>query len=332
MALPSIPQSFYVQQGNGQVFVSWSIVSGAVTYDVQRSTDGVTYASVATPAVSSYLDTSVTIGTQYYYKVATVNGSGTSPYTTPQSVVPTKTGDLSLGQLRLMAQQRADRVNSNFVTVPEWNTYINQSYFELYDLLVTSFEDYFLQYVLFQTDGSQHYALPNGVLYSQARPFYKLTGVDLGLDANTNAFVTLKKFDFIQRNRYVYPQITTTFQGVFNLMYRVMGSYLEFIPTPSSGQWVRLWYIPRMVQLLQDTDIIDGVSGWTEYIIVDAAIKSLQKEESDTSLLMAQKMALKQRIEETAQNRDIGQPDTISDVRTRSELWGNGYDGSIGGN
>jgi uncharacterized protein YdcH (DUF465 family) len=89
-----------------------------------------------------------------------------------------------------------------------------------------------------------------------------------------------------------------------------------------------------MTALLADTDIIDGVSGWTEYIIVDAAIKALHKEESDTTALMAQKMALKQRIEETAMNRDAGQPDAISNTRFQTG-WGsygppNG-DGGFGG-
>lgn len=103
-----------------------------------------------------------------------------------------------------------------------------------------------------------------------------------------------------------------------------------FIPTPSGSQTIRVWYVPRVTQLLQETDMLDGVSGWTEYVIVDAAIKALQKEESDTSVLMAQKMALIKRIEESAMNRDVGQPDCISDSRTRSSIWG-GYGSPNGG-
>jgi len=105
MAIAGIPQSFYVTTANGQNLIQWGIVAGATSYDVQRSTDGVTYASVAAPSVTSYLDTAVTVGTQYYYKVASVNSSGTSSYTTPQAVVPTTSGELSLGAIRLAAQQ-----------------------------------------------------------------------------------------------------------------------------------------------------------------------------------------------------------------------------------
>lgn len=337
MAIPATPQNFLVQQGNGQVLVSWDISAGSTSYSVQRSTDGVTYSTLATPAPNQYLDLAVTIGTQYYYKVAASNGSGTSLYTTPQSVVPVQTGEMTLGQLRLLSQQKADRVNSQFVTTAECNTYINQSYFELYDLLTTVYEDYYIAPALqLVTDGtSQLYPLPNGTNYNGAPPFYKLMGIDCGLDNSGNAWVTLKKFNFIARNRYVYPNISSTFLGVFNLQYRLLGNNIELIPTPSANQILRLWYIPRMQQLLADTDIADGVSGWTEYIAVDVAIKILQKEESDVSVLMAEKAALKKRIEDSAMNRDVGQSDTISNTRSWSERSGNygggGFDGSFGG-
>jgi fibronectin type 3 domain-containing protein len=327
MAIPGIPSNFLLQQGNGQVFLSWNISAGATSYSVERSTDGVSYSVLTSPVTNYYLDSSVTVGINYYYKVASVNGSGTSSYTTAQNIVPTNTADLSLGQVRLMAQQRADQTASNFVTVPEWNSYINQSYFELYDLLITLYEDYFLASPYsFTTDGSSNQ-------YSMPSDFYKLMGVDCGQGGSTNGYITLKKFDFIARNRYVYPQVTTTFMGVFNLRYRLMGSKIMLIPTPSAGQVLRVWYIPKLTQLLQDTDILTGVSGWSEYVIVDAAIKAMQKEESDCALLMQQKAMLIKRIEDSAMNRDAGQADTVSNVRGNVGYGasGFGWDGPSGG-
>lgn len=344
MAAPATPQNVYVQQGNGQVYVSFDASAGASSYNVQRSTDNITYASVATPSTPEYLDTAVTVGTQYYYKVASVNSDGTSAYSVAQSIVPAMNGNMALGQIRLLAQQEADRVNSNFITKPEWNTYINQSAFELYDLLTTVYEDYHLaEPAIFVTDGtSTSYALPDGSTSFTneanqsfvAKPFYKLLGVDLGLSSQSQAWVTIHKFDFIERNRYIYPNNTATFLGVFNLRYRIMGNRISFIPTPSAGQRVKLYYIPRMTQLLKDSDILDGVSGWIEYVIVDAAIKALQKEESPTEHLERRKALLKQRIEESAMNRDAGQPDTISKTRGYSNMSGSGWgdgDGSFGG-
>jgi hypothetical protein len=146
-----------------------------------------------------------------------------------------------------------------------------------------------------------------GSNYTSAPALYKLYGVDLGLDSSSNAWVTIKKFDFLARNRYVFPQLTSTFLGVFNLQYRLVGNTIMFIPTPSAGQIIGLWYFPRLTQLLADTDVMDGISGWTEYVIVDAAIKALRKEESDTQELMMEKNMLIKRINDSAQNRDAGQ-------------------------
>lgn len=342
MAVPATPTNFAANTSNGQVYLGWDVMSGAISYTVQRSLDGITYTNVSTPVQPFYLDTTVSIGTRYWYQVSGHGTTGDSAFTTPVLLIPTATANESLGQIRLEAQQRADRVNSNFVTNAEWNRYIVQSYFELYDILVTAFEDYFVEPTFtIKTDGvSNQYTLPNGVLTDAkdshiGKPFYKLMGVDLGLDASSQAWVTMKKFNFISRNRFVFPQVTTTYLGVFNLRYRLLGNTLLFIPTPSANQFIRLWYIARLTEPLQDTDMLDGVSGWTEYVIVDAAIKALQKEESDVTALMQQKAALIKRIEESAMNRDVGQPDTISDTRSRSESWGSfgppNADGGYGG-
>jgi hypothetical protein len=317
---------------------------------VQRSLDNVTFNTIATvtgsPLATSYLDTTVTNGTQYWYRAAASNTSGVSAYTTSQSVVPTISGELSLGAIRLKAQQRADRVNSQFVTLTEWNSYINQAMFELYDMLITVYEDlYVAQPIQFVCDGSTfQYPLPNGVLSFAsginpnttlvAPPMYKLIGVDLALNNATNAFVTVNKFNFSDRNRFVYPNTASTIYGVFNLQYRMLGNIIEFIPTPSAGQAIRLWYIPRLTELLADTDTtVTGISGWIEYVIVKAAFYALTKEESDTTSLVLQLAALQKRIEESASNRDAGMPDTISDVNNGN--WANGWtggrNGAIGG-
>lgn len=346
--IPGTPQQFNVQTANQQNLVSWSLSTGSTSYIVSRSLDDITYTIVATltgtPLAISFLDTAVVLGTTYYYMVAASNISGTSSNTISQSVTPTPTGEMTLSQIRLRAQQRADRVNSNFVTLPEWNSYINQAMFELYDLLVTVYEDYFIATpVSFRANGSTIlYPLPDGSLTFNnaitnqpvvARPFYKLLGVDLAINSSPNAYYTLRKFNFAERNkRNPYNTLPTAY-GAVNTEYRLLGKNIEFIPLPASGQVYRLWYIPRLIELLQETDTTDiGISGWIEYVIVRAAKFALDKEESDTNNLKEEILFLKQRIEESAANRDAGMPDTISDVRNSGgNGFGFGTNGSMGG-
>jgi hypothetical protein len=342
MAIPSTPLNLYSQTANQQILLTWDISVGSTSYSVQRSLDNVTYATIASPTVNKFLDTTVTIGVQYFYQIAAVNADGTSPYTGAQSLVPTPTAEMSLGEIRTRAQQRADKLNSNFVTLPEWNFFINQSMFELYDLLVTTYEDMFTATpATFMVNGNQFlYPLPDGSLTFQngingadmvAEPFYKLQGVDLALNSAQNGYVSLNKFNFSDRNKFVYPNSDSTIYGVFNLQYRMMGTNIEFIPTPSAGQQIRLWYIPRLKELLVDEQLTTiGFSGWLQYVIIRAAKYALDKEESDTTKLDQELAFLIKRIEGSAQNRDAGSPQTISDSRPYNSWsgWGNG---SMGG-
>jgi hypothetical protein len=254
--------------------------------------------------------------------------------------------EMSLGELRLRSQQTSDRVNSDFVTTSEWNAFIRLAMYELYDLLITSYEDLFAsEFVFINTNGTdQRYAVPNGadnylggisngVSGDPAKAFYKLAGMDLGVNTSNNAWVTLLKFDFIERNKYVYPNSTSTIYGVYNMRYRLMGNFVNIIPTPAGNQQIRMWYSPKLPSLLQDSDLTTlGYSGWLRYPIVRAAKYALDKEEgSDTSKLDAELAFLKLRIEQTSQNRDVGVADTISNTRQDPLYGGNGFASGGGG-
>lgn len=234
---------------------------------------------------------------------------------------------MMLSDLRTEVRRRSDQENSTFVTDPEVNSYINQSYFELYDLLVQKYgDDYFVASpYTFTTDGtSQFYNLPTD--------FLKLLGVDVQLGTGSDSFVTIKPFNFSARNRFAVPNFQS-FYGVTNLRYRLKGSQLWLTPIAAAGQTVQIWYVPKLTTLVNDTDTVDGISGWTEYIIVDAAIKCLEKEESDTSALEARKAALIARIESAAENRDAGSPATVADTQYDDFRYptgsGSGYGGAF---
>lgn len=326
---------------------------------------------------------------------------------------------MTLPQLRTAVRQRADMVKSQFVTNDELNSYINASYFELYDLLVQKYgNDYFMTQYSFQLQGNvSRYDLPED--------FFKLLGVDLEISAGPDGYVSLRPFTLAERNRYSTANVQTWI-GVTNLRYRISGNKLWFTPSPQTGQTIRIWYIPRLKELvdassvtvnypiagdtvtigsttlmagvdftvdlnsnsvtavhlanainaafagdviataddavvsvkttllvpqafssstaarlpvvgttvtLDDDDIVaDGVSGWLEYVVTDAAIKCMQKEESDTSVLQFQKQALIKRIESAAENRDAGSPATVADVQWTNGTWpfGNGFGGGGG--
>jgi aryl-phospho-beta-D-glucosidase BglC (GH1 family) len=74
--------------GTGQVTVSWNAVSGATSYQLYRTANSGSESS--TPSVTgltgtTFTDTGLNPGTTYYYRVAAVNSSGVSGFSTEAS-------------------------------------------------------------------------------------------------------------------------------------------------------------------------------------------------------------------------------------------------------
>ncbi len=346
MAVPYQVQNLVAQQADGNILLSWDGSLSADTYQVQRGTDGVNFTDLgaAIPGIQ-LVDSYPGVGIQYFYQVLAQNTDGNAPASLIASMVAAPPGEMSLGELRLRAQQKADRVDSAFVTNSEWNFNLRLAMYELYDLLITTYEDYNIAAPAYiNTSGTAfQYALPDGTNYlggtlggasgTPANRLYKLSGIDLGVNTSNNAWVTIHRFDWIDRNNFVYPNSTSTIYGVYNMRYRQMGNNLNVIPTPAGNQQLRLWYAPVLPAMLQDTDLTTiGWSGWLAYVITRAAKYALDKEEgTDTSKLDAELIYLKKRIEESASNRDQGQPDTISNTR-RDPIYGGGFgDGGANG-
>lgn len=194
--------------------------------------------------------------------------------------------------LRTRCKEESDNVGSSFISDAEWDRYIGASYQELYGLIVQAFgNDYFTQ-----TPATGYTFVTSGTasLFPLPSDFFKLLGVDLQVGGTGN-WISLKPFPMAERN-------------MFSL------SNNQF---PMGGQTVRLLYVPTLTLPTQDPDIIDGVNGWEEYIVVDAAMKALAKEESDVSVMMARKQALIERLNSEVENRDAGMPATIADITGR---------------
>lgn len=349
MAVPYQVQNLDSQQTDGNILLTWNGSLGSTGYQVQRSSDGVNFANIGLPTTSiQYVDAYPGIGVMWFYQIVAFNGTGNAVPSAPTQMVAAPPGEMSLFELRLRGQQKADRVKSAFVLNSEWNFNARLALYELYDILTGVYEDYniaapvYINTALNQSGTQMLYALPDGATNykggvlggtsgNPAPRFYKISGLDLGVNTSNNAWVTINRFDWIDRNNYVYPNSTSTIYGVYNMRYRPMGTNLAIIPTPAGNQQLRLWYNPILPGLLADTDLTTiGNSGWLAYAITRMAKYALDKEESDTSKLDAELLFLKARITESASNRDQGQADTISNTR-RDPIYGGSGDGGANG-
>lgn len=217
----------------------------------------------------------------------------------------------TLAQIRTRCLQRADHENDNYITTVEANDMINQSLTGLYDMLVAASEDYFVSPTPFQI------SIASGVsAYALATDFYKIRGVDLQLLGNgSGSWITIRRFNFNERNRYNYQPIPWNVLGVSQIRYHLTGSKIQFIPFPTTQTGViRIWYVPACPLLVSDSDTYDGVNGWDEWVVADVAQKIKTKEESDTTVLDATLAKLTARVLKMCANRDVDRPPRTVDI------------------
>lgn len=203
------------------------------------------------------------------------------------------------------ARRRANMENTQFVTDAEVITYLDQANRKFYNLLVTEFENWFVSEALIPlVDGVKEYALPTD--------FYKMLGADL-TDASGRAF-TLRPFEFNERNRIVHTWIGKP------VRYILKGNNIVFVPTPSgASQDIKLYYVPATTAITSSSQSVEVYNGFDEYIALDAAIRMLMKEESDTALLERERAYMEQQIIELMRGRDAGFPKRVTDLATLND-------------
>jgi len=102
----------------------------------------------------------------------------------------------TLLQLRTRARQRADAVGNNFFTDAEITDLINVGLGELHDMLVNTYEDYFVSSQTFSLVADQTtYTLASMSITA----LYKLLGLDVAQSGDT---FRMKRFSFSDRNKY----------------------------------------------------------------------------------------------------------------------------------
>jgi uncharacterized protein YfkK (UPF0435 family) len=233
----------------------------------------------------------------------------------------------TLTELITEIRQRADMVNSTFVTDPEITRYVNESISDLYDMLIAAQgqEWYIKQYTFPTVSGQDTYQIPAD------QDFYLL----LGVDADTGGItpVPLRPYMLDERNDrgLFYPN--SGWGYLERVRYRMsgniesdpaavdpVGTYYHQItlkPAPGGAHNITLLFIPHAPSLVAVTDVWDGFNGWEEYAIVDAAIKCLEKEESSTIALDRRKERLIERINAMGSAHDDGFPERVVDVMGR---------------
>jgi len=215
----------------------------------------------------------------------------------------------TLSELRTRARRLADAVGSDFFSDGEVTDYINTGLGELHDLLVSKFEDYYVSSNTFSLiSGTSEYTLSSVGIANM----YKILGVDMVQGSDT---VRIPRYSFQERNTFSSNQALYSNRGHIHHRYNLNGETITFMPEPTSTDTVKIWYVPSYSKLVNDEDATSNSLeyNWEEYAVVSAAIKMRQKEETSVTSLERELERITIRIEESARNRDAGEPMAIVD-------------------
>lgn len=220
---------------------------------------------------------------------------------------------VSVSTLITLARQHANMENSQFVTDPEILSLLERSNRYLYDLLIKAYQEYYLTSTIINVvSGTDAYALPDD--------FYKCQGVDVKIDQERS--YTLLPYMFNERNMYQASSLAIAF-GYNNVRYQLRAQDIVFRPLPNQSFTCVLWYIPVAKTLTvsltpgpTETNTIDAINGYDQFLILDTAIQMLVKEESDASALMALKDKIESGIITSSSARDVGMAEHVVDLNT----------------
>jgi hypothetical protein len=212
----------------------------------------------------------------------------------------------TLAQIREKVRQRADIQNEKKrYPDSELDRYINDSYKELYATLV--------RHSLIREEAQQRITADGSVAYNLEDNHYSTLGV---FKEESRHYRRLRKHSHRHRPHGAQEAINGE-----AFRYRIAKSggvkRIELVPRPQNGVYV-LVYVPILADLTEE-DEMDAVLSYDEYVVIDAAIKALRKENSDTSNLMSEKAAIEVRIIAAAEAEEMTEAYTIARSRRRHD-------------
>ncbi len=228
-------------------------------------------------------------------------------------------GTVNLATMVTRVRRRADMENTTFVTDAEIEEYVEASLGELIDLMLEEGGgDWMLTATQGQSTaaGTDTYQIYTNDIDMANANVYKVLGVEVQFNGKWRR---LRRFSHWQGSRLEDLSGWTSENSVYYkvLWQPTMGAdaKIQFEPAPQGVHTFRVLYIPYPSDWSSGgfTNFL-GFTGWEEYVIVDAAMKCLEKEESDTKHLMVRLARLQERIRHHAKTMNYGEGDAIRDV------------------
>lgn len=222
--------------------------------------------------------------------------------------------------------------NSAFIGAAEGAEYIEAAFQEFYLLMVGQFDNLCIKpnpYPLTFSAGTRYYGLPTDVLK------VKMVELQDGADSTYHLLRPLSSIvemvPFRIGNRRGMPT-HYWLQGLPEGGPDPQPGPMQLMPllVPDQTYTAQVWYVPNIS--LADMDGTFGmahVAGWNEYVVLTAAMKMKDKEESDCTVLMAERATLWDNMKRMLTPMDESEPGHVvmmGSVRGRAAFTADPFD------
>lgn len=142
---------------------------------------------------------------------------------------------------------------------------------------------------------------------------YRIIGVDAVVGGVTR---TLRPLPHGERNRF--NSDTLTWQSQRQLYYRLELTSIRLFPTPDAAYNVIVYYVNSGNLDFTGSGFVDGYNGWEEYIVLEAALMVLDKDNRRKEHIERRLADLKDSIISSVRGIDDGEPQVVTDVGYQS--------------
>lgn len=185
---------------------------------------------------------------------------------------------MNLLALRTSSRVKADEEATGFITDTMLNGFLNEGNRFLYNKIVAAYEDYFVIEgtapnggLIPVVNGTHKYALPS-TMQKLVKVEWRASG-----DSNEDNWRKVDRLNISNDNRYADSFYPTREGYVGRFGYFNAGNYLYIRPTPKDAFDVRLWFIPKAIQLSADVDVPESPEEFHELIADFASMRILGK-------------------------------------------------------
>lgn len=222
----------------------------------------------------------------------------------------------TLAALRNEVRERGGLRRSTSLTDSILTNFINKGVEAVHSLMVSKCPDRIVKRTspdLSTAIGVETVALPSDFLTLRSHP--------LRISGTTK--LKILPFD-IDEESWVDDDSTLGWGGA-GYRYMLQAGNLRLLPTPTSVDTIRLWYLPHHTKLVADADVYDATHGADDLVIEHALKQATERDRRPAQTHIAEIQRMEQAFIRKVQVRDQSEPEYMVDYGRGHSIWREGF-------